>query len=54
MVYRQRALFHVLHAWGLHCEECGYCQGMGPIAATFLSYYEPEVRHSCGSRNLLR
>ena len=41
----QRALFHVLHAFGLHCEDIGgYCQGMGPIAATLLCYFEPEVR----------
>lgn len=41
----QRSLFHVLHAFGLHCDGIGgYCQGMGPIAATFLCYFEPEVR----------
>jgi hypothetical protein len=40
----QRALFHVLHAFGLHCDDIGgYCQGMGPIAATLLCYFEPEV-----------
>ncbi|GAA6002874.1 hypothetical protein JCM10207_001877 [Rhodosporidiobolus poonsookiae] len=39
----QRALFHVLHAFGLKSEEIGgYCQGMGPIAATLLCYFEPE------------
>ncbi|GAA5836676.1 hypothetical protein JCM11251_002694 [Rhodosporidiobolus azoricus] len=40
----QRALFHVLHAFGLKCEDSigGYCQGMGPIAATLLCYFEPE------------
>ncbi|ORY87450.1 rab-GTPase-TBC domain-domain-containing protein [Leucosporidium creatinivorum] len=39
----QRALFHVLHAFGLHCDDIGgYCQGMGPIAATLLCYFEPE------------
>jgi len=39
----QRALFHVLHALGLHCDDIGgYCQGMGPIAATLLCYFEPE------------
>ncbi|KAH8917642.1 RabGAP/TBC [Atractiella rhizophila] len=38
----QRALFHVLHAFALHCGVCGYCQGMGPIAATLLCYFEPE------------
>ncbi|KAE8232158.1 hypothetical protein CF326_g2808 [Tilletia indica] len=37
----QRALFHVLHAFSLHCPECGYCQGMGPIAASLLCYLEP-------------
>lgn len=39
----QRALFHVLHAFGLRSEDIGgYCQGMGPIAATLLCYFEPE------------
>ncbi|CBQ68826.1 conserved hypothetical protein [Sporisorium reilianum SRZ2] len=38
----QRALFHVLHAVSLLCAECGYCQGMGPIAATLLCYLSPE------------
>ncbi|KAH8102422.1 RabGAP/TBC [Cristinia sonorae] len=38
----QRSLFHVLHCLSLYCEECGYCQGMGPLAATLLCYYEPE------------
>ncbi|KAL9940320.1 hypothetical protein V8E36_001025 [Tilletia maclaganii] len=37
----QRALFHVLHAFSLHCPDCGYCQGMGPIAASLLLYLEP-------------
>lgn len=38
----QRSLFHVLHAFSLLCPDCGYVQGMGPIAATLLCYYEPE------------
>ncbi|GAA5975337.1 hypothetical protein JCM11641_005942 [Rhodosporidiobolus odoratus] len=39
----QRSLFHVLHAFGLRSEDIGgYCQGMGPIAATLLCYFEPE------------
>lgn len=38
----QRSLFHVLHSFSLHCPSCGYVQGMGPIAATFLCYFEPE------------
>ncbi|GAA5861048.1 hypothetical protein JCM1840_003062 [Sporobolomyces johnsonii] len=39
----QRALFHVLHAFGVRSEGIGgYCQGMGPIAATLLCYFEPE------------
>lgn len=41
----QRALFHVLHAIGLRTDvdgQGGYCQGMGPIAATLLCYFEPE------------
>ncbi|KAK4699309.1 hypothetical protein P7C70_g6952, partial [Phenoliferia sp. Uapishka_3] len=44
----QRALFHVLHAFGLHCDEIGgYCQGMGSIAATLLCYFEPERAYAC-------
>ena len=38
----QRSLFHVLHCFSLHCPTCGYVQGMGPIAATLLCYFEPE------------
>ncbi|OCH93006.1 RabGAP/TBC [Obba rivulosa] len=38
----QRSLFHVLHCLSLRCETCGYCQGMGPIAATLLCYFDPE------------
>jgi len=38
----QRSLFHVLHAFSLKCSTCGYVQGMGPIAATLLCYFEPE------------
>lgn len=38
----QRALFHVLHAISTLCSQCGYCQGMGPIAATLLCYLSPE------------
>ena len=38
----QRALFHVLHAVSMLCDQCGYCQGMGPIAATLLCYFSPE------------
>jgi hypothetical protein len=40
----QRSLFHVLHAFSMVCDECGYCQGMGPIAATLLCYFDPQVR----------
>lgn len=39
----QRALFHVLHAFSQACGTCGYCQGMGSVAATLLCYFEPEV-----------
>ncbi|GAA6005608.1 TBC domain-containing protein [Rhodotorula paludigena] len=48
----QRALFHVLHAFGLKCEggQGGYCQGMGPIAATLLCYFEPERAYAGLSR----
>jgi len=42
----QRSLFHVLHSFSLRCSECGYVQGMGPIAATFLNYYEPESTYA--------
>lgn len=38
----QRSLFHVLHSFSLRCPECGYVQGMGPIAATLLCYFPPE------------
>ncbi|KAF9445280.1 RabGAP/TBC [Macrolepiota fuliginosa MF-IS2] len=38
----QRSLFHVLHSFSLRCATCGYVQGMGPIAATLLCYFEPE------------
>lgn len=38
----QRSLFHVLHSFSLRCPVCGYVQGMGPIAATLLCYFEPE------------
>ncbi|EPQ60225.1 RabGAP/TBC [Gloeophyllum trabeum ATCC 11539] len=43
----QRSLFHVLHSFSLRCEDCGYCQGMGPIAATLLCYFDPERAYSC-------
>lgn len=39
----QRNLFHVLHCFAMLCDTCGYCQGMGPIAATLLCYFDPEV-----------
>lgn len=38
----QRLLFRVLHALSLYFPETGYVQGMAPLAATFLSYYEEE------------
>jgi USP6 N-terminal-like protein len=41
-VASQRALFHVLHSFSLRCPDCGYVQGMGPIAATLLCYFSPE------------
>ena len=40
----QRSLFNVLHCFALLCPDCGYCQGMGSLAATFLCYLPPEVR----------
>lgn len=42
----QRALFHVLHAISMLCDQCGYCQGMGPIAATLLCYFSPEQAYA--------
>jgi hypothetical protein len=44
--FSQRSLFHVLHSFSLRCPECGYCQGMGPLAATLLCYYEPAQAYS--------
>lgn len=46
----QRSLFHVLHSFSLRCPQCGYVQGMGPIAATFLCYFEPERVYAALSR----
>lgn len=42
----QRSLFRVLHSFSLRCSECGYCQGMGPIAATLLCYMDPKRVYS--------
>lgn len=39
----QRLLFRVLHALSLQFPETGYVQGMAPLAATLLSYYEEEA-----------
>ncbi|KIO06955.1 hypothetical protein M404DRAFT_998387 [Pisolithus tinctorius Marx 270] len=46
----QRSLFHVLHSFSLRCSQCGYVQGMGPIAATLLTYFEPERVYAALSR----
>lgn len=46
----QRSLFHVLHSFSLRCHQCGYVQGMGPIAATLLCYFEPEKVYAALSR----
>lgn len=48
----QRALFHVLHAFSQTCGTCGYCQGMGSVAATLLCYFAPEVSFVCVSLKL--
>lgn len=48
----QRALFHVLHAFSQSCGTCGYCQGMGSVAATLLCYFEPEVSSASGAQLL--
>ncbi|KAF6754202.1 rab-GTPase-TBC domain-containing protein, partial [Ephemerocybe angulata] len=42
----QRSLFHVLHAFSLRCETCGYVQGMGPITSTLLSYMSPSLAYT--------
>ncbi|KAJ7292954.1 rab-GTPase-TBC domain-containing protein [Mycena rebaudengoi] len=42
----QRSLFHVLHSFSLRCSQCGYVQGMGPIAATLLCYFDPEKAYA--------
>ncbi|OXG16931.1 GTPase activating protein [Cryptococcus neoformans Tu401-1] len=42
----QRNLWHVLHAFSQLCPTCGYVQGMGPIVATLLCYYDPERAYS--------
>ncbi|KAI1107287.1 rab-GTPase-TBC domain-containing protein [Jackrogersella minutella] len=39
----QRLLFRVLHALSLYYPDTGYVQGMAPLAATFLSYFEEEM-----------
>ncbi|CAJ2511498.1 Uu.00g071230.m01.CDS01 [Anthostomella pinea] len=38
----QRLLFRVLHALSVYFPDTGYVQGMAPLAATFLSYYDEE------------
>ncbi|KAI1506601.1 rab-GTPase-TBC domain-containing protein [Biscogniauxia marginata] len=38
----QRLLFRVLHNLSLYFPETGYVQGMAPLAATFLGYYDEE------------
>ncbi|PWN17944.1 RabGAP/TBC [Microstroma glucosiphilum] len=42
----QRSLFRVLHCFSLLCPQCGYCQGMGSLAATLLSYYPEEQAYA--------
>ncbi|KAK9248952.1 rab-GTPase-TBC domain-containing protein [Lipomyces tetrasporus] len=36
----QRLLFRVLHAFSLHKSDMGYVQGMAPLAANLLCYYD--------------
>ncbi|KAK9236905.1 rab-GTPase-TBC domain-containing protein [Lipomyces kononenkoae] len=36
----QRLLFRVLHAFSLHMSDVGYVQGMAPLAANLLCYYD--------------
>lgn len=38
----QRLLFRVLHCVALYFPDTGYVQGMAPLAATLLSYYDEE------------
>lgn len=38
----QRLLFRVLHAMSLYLPETGYVQGMAPLTATLLCYYEED------------
>jgi hypothetical protein len=40
--HRQRLLFRVLHAMSLYLPDTGYVQGMAPLAATLLCYYEED------------
>ena len=40
--HSQRLLFRVLHAMSLYLPETGYVQGMAPLAATLLCYYEED------------
>ncbi|POW06598.1 hypothetical protein PSTT_08868, partial [Puccinia striiformis] len=49
----QRALFQVLHAFGMYCQTCGYCQGMGPIAATLLSYFSARMPSFVWSESMI-
>lgn len=49
-MFSQRSLFHVLHSFSLRCEQCGYVQGMGPIAATLLCYFGPEKVYAALTR----
>ncbi|KAI1805771.1 rab-GTPase-TBC domain-containing protein [Daldinia bambusicola] len=39
----QRLLFRVLHSISLYFPDTGYVQGMAPLAATFLSYFDEEA-----------
>ncbi|KAI1269499.1 rab-GTPase-TBC domain-containing protein [Xylariaceae sp. FL1019] len=39
----QRLLFRVLHCLSLYFPDTGYVQGMAPLAATMLSYYDEEA-----------
>ncbi|KAI1471557.1 TBC domain-containing protein [Daldinia caldariorum] len=39
----QRLLFRVLHSISIYFPDTGYVQGMAPLAATFLSYFDEET-----------
>lgn len=49
----QSALMRVLRAYAAYDQKVGYCQGMGFIAAMFLSYMPEEVRGAAATAAVL-